>query len=48
MATENLTKTGVVQIIATDTLKPTNAALKAQGWQVTGSQATTPSSGLPI
>jgi hypothetical protein len=48
MATENLTKTGIVQIIATNTLKPTNAALKAQGWQVTVSAANTPSSGLPI
>jgi len=48
MATENLEKTGVLQIIATDTLKPTNAALKAQGWTVTVSSANTPNSGLPI
>lgn len=55
MATENLTKRvpgaggadGLV-IIATDTTKPTNEALKAQGWEVDASSANQPSSGLAV
>ena len=55
MAIENLTKKvpgaggsdGLV-IIATDTNKPTNASLKAQGWEVTATGANMPSSGLPV
>ena len=55
MATENLTKkvpsaggADGLTIISTDTLKPTNAALKAQGWEVTVTSANVPSSGQPI
>lgn len=55
MATENLTKKvpgaggadGLV-IIATDDTKPTNAALKAHGWEVTATAANQPSSGEPV
>ncbi len=55
MATENLTKKvpgaggsdGLV-IISTDTEKPTNAALKAHGWEVTASAANQPPSGLAV
>lgn len=55
MATEKLTKKvpgaggsdGLV-IIATDTTKPLNAALKAQGWETTATAANVPSSGLAL
>lgn len=47
MATENLTKDGKI-IIATDTTKPTNAALKAQGWSSTVEAANEPPSGQPV
>lgn len=58
MATENLTKkvpgsggANGLTIIATDTTKPTNAALKAQGWEVTATAANQPiagSTGNPV
>lgn len=49
MATENLTKTGLPQIIATDTDKYANGALKRQGWVVDEvNPANTPTSGRPI
>ena len=35
-------------IIATDDTKPTNAALKAQGWTVTATAANAPASGLAV
>jgi|GEM_PF-4356777 len=51
MATENLTKkvpgaggADGLTIIATDTDKPTNAALKAQGWEITVTAANVPAS----
>lgn len=47
MATENLSN-GQGVILATDTTKPANAALKAQGWTVDAGNAEQPAGGLPV
>lgn len=49
MATEKLCRdTNNTCVISTDTTKPLNAKLKAQGWVVTASAATNPASGKTL
>ena len=45
MAQEKLEKNSTSPVILTDTDKPTNAALKAQGWTVSTRPVTQPPNG---